>query len=1298
MSDNPFDQPVGSPAPQVQKNPFDYPTTQNSEPDMSGMQKYVQANLKDYREGQNTGGPGDEQTRPAPGQPSPQEASGFIDAFTAGLQMSTAGLAIRGKMPDTVLPQNASTAMNIVKNAGTVFGDLPAMVAGGVFGGAAGAAVASPALVVPGAGEVADAGAATYGAGMGAFAVPAAIRQYYIDQIQKGSVQNWDDFWTRTAAVGWQAAKAATVGAATVASGGLAAGALAKTAAPAIVQSGGTLASELGAMTTVGSAMEGHVPTANDFIQNAVLIGGFHSIAHVSELPSAVKGLQEKLQNIYADTGMKPADVGIQAASNPILKQELLSTSTKTPESLQSFKQDPGKNSELLGVDKPESIPAKIPEELNEPHPTMSDQFPDGLKPVIEKPETEEVEPKEKNEGNEPPSDKDVILSRIGEDGEKGPERNWDNWYTKTVDRLNPVNKFVEEATEGKSIPAEENPYARLSMAKSQAFARADEAINFGPRDRETGKPLLDEDGKPIPGMKEIVERFSKDPEGPNGFKAYLMGKRAIELAKDGRSVGIDLDASRRYVEENFDKYEASAEDFQKFANSRLDELASSGRFSQEQIRSIKEGNENYFPMRVDQGEGTGGNVSSSNPIKELHGSEKGKLDGFQSMIQQTYELYRIAEENRAKQTIVDLAAKNEVGSDLLKPVPIPRRGIELSESEVERQLLRQGIEADPFTMTVFRGDYRGPDGNQFAVYNEGKPSLYEVDPALAKSLQATAYTDPNLLMKIAEPFAKAQRIGITENPFFLLKHAIRDQFTAMLQSQNGYRIFYDGMIGISHYFAKSDDYMEFLRNGGGMSTFADFDKNYIQNDIWGISKETGMLDRMVNVVKTPWELQRVLAEATFTAPKMGEYLRAKEAGKTPYQSAYEARNVTVDIQKRGSDPLVNAWSAATPFFNMRIQGMDNMFKAFERDPKEFSTKLALGVIGPSLMTWYYFHNDSRYKNAPLWQKDLAWVFPTDKWEAATPAQAQQYPADLVRPSKTGLSQYEVNNGTVYRIPKPFEPGLAGSAIERTLDLFYNKNPDAFKGFLSAVFGDALPNVVPPAVMPAIEQFANRSYLSGSKIVPSRLEELAPAAQYTPYTTETAKVLGGLIGHVPLLRDIGHGNDTVASPIVVENYVRGWTGELGQAALQVLDKVMKTAGITNQPDKPTSALSDIPFVRGFVAKNPSMGAQPLQDFYDNYEKAKTQSNTFQAMLKSGDVKGAMDYRASAEANGAQLKLDGIAQALGAQHKAIQQIYLDPKMTPDDKKKLIEGTYYQMITEANYGNQLTRQYQEKVKNQ
>ena len=94
----------------------------------------------------------------------------------------------------------------------------------------------------------------------------------------------------------------------------------------------------------------------------------------------------------------------------------------------------------------------------------------------------------------------------------------------------------------------------------------------------------------------------------------------------------------------------------------------------------------------------------------------------------------------------------------------------------------------------------------------------------------------------------------------------------------------------------------------------------------------------------------------------------------------------------------------------------------------------------------------------------------------------------------------------------------------------------------------------------------NRSLFLDRPLIPERLEGILPEYQYEPYTTEVTKALGRLVASFPGLKQA-----PVASPILVENFVRTWTGGAGMLILDLADRAARRAGVRSGGGSSTSA-------------------------------------------------------------------------------------------------------------------------------
>ena len=258
--------------------------------------------------------PFDEFDAPQP-QPTTREPSGFFDAFVGGYQGSATGLAFRGKLPDIVLnPEEADWYERLGAGAGSVVSELPIGVVGGAIGAIGGGAAGS---AVPVVGNVAG---AVVGGGAGSMALPAAIRESYIQAYTKGEIESSADFLNRVGLVLKQTAKEGLIGGLTAGAGRAAtltaqtAGAGAKTTLAA------GMTAEASTLVVAPAALEGRLPEPQEFMDAAILLLGFKG-ATVGGA-QLVKGAA-KLAEIYRRTGKTPIEVMADAQRDPTIAEDL---------------------------------------------------------------------------------------------------------------------------------------------------------------------------------------------------------------------------------------------------------------------------------------------------------------------------------------------------------------------------------------------------------------------------------------------------------------------------------------------------------------------------------------------------------------------------------------------------------------------------------------------------------------------------------------------------------------------------------------------------------------------------------------------------------------------------------------------------------------------------------------------------------------------------------------------------------------------------------------------------------------
>jgi hypothetical protein len=229
------------------------------------------------------------------GQPKP--VKDFMEALDAGFQGSVTGLLTRGKTPDKALAEDAPMASRIAGSIGALAGDIPAMIGGAISVEGAGP---SPATA-------------------GAFALPAGMRKVITDAYEKGEATNWTEFWERASGAIIETAKGYIIGAATGVAGKVAG--MLPIASPTAKVAATLSDPKSTTMVTVGKALEGEVPTADDFIDAAIVVGG---------VKGAVK-TAKKMRDVYSKAGVKPDEFIADTERDVTIGQDFVAENLEVP-------------------------------------------------------------------------------------------------------------------------------------------------------------------------------------------------------------------------------------------------------------------------------------------------------------------------------------------------------------------------------------------------------------------------------------------------------------------------------------------------------------------------------------------------------------------------------------------------------------------------------------------------------------------------------------------------------------------------------------------------------------------------------------------------------------------------------------------------------------------------------------------------------------------------------------------------------------------------------------------------------
>ena len=1205
------------------------------EPDLAPMKDYFNKNLSEYKQANTPEPPsGGGDTPPVardlpPADPEvskQKEATSFLEAMEAGWQMSVEGLIDRGKLPDTVLPENAPMYYSIASSLGQLKGDIPDIVAGSIAGAGAGTAVAGPI-------------GALVGAGAGGYALPEAVRQSIIDGYKNGSIKNFSDFWERASSVFLETSKAALVGGATA---GVGAG-VSKVLGPAVIsplaKTTAKLTSEVATMTTVGAGLEGRIPEPKEFLEAGVVIGGLHASGAIAS----------KLYDVYGSTGVRPAEVALDARKDIMVRQDLGAVNRDVP---LAYKDNLS----------PEKLKTPKLENLK-----PSDRIPET--PVPKEVAEKVLTPREEALN----SAQDKILSQIG----KKPEKNKrpytkKDFYKDYIDKYDPTKQAIEALKSKEEIlPADKDPYV-LSRVQNDSPAKTKYALERGTLDYKT----LETNGE---GFAKAIEPILPERDA---FNAYIVSKRALEQEAIGKKTGFDLEAAKTVVKEGA-RFEKQSKEVLGYQNRMLKYLKDSGFLSEKSYESMVEAGKNYVPFKriFDSASGVPGGKEKPTALKSFKGSERAIQDPLVTIVENTEAIFKLAETNRASRALVEFAEKSPEQT-LLKKVN-QSKPITVSKEEIAKA---SGLSPEEVSaIDIFRNKSRPLAKDEFQIYRNGQREVWKTaDPNLAEAIRALDgdAASTNMVFQLARSITSVKRYGIAITPDFIAKNLFRDQLTAGSFSESGYISFVDVIHAAGDIIKKTDNYYNWLKSGGAQGAFLELNESYIKKDLFKLNEQTGFADAAFNVVKKPFEILRLAAEVGENATRLAEFKRVSKgasSGEGLVKGGFASREITVDFQRVGAK--MSALNSITAFQNVSIQGLDRTIRAFKADPKGLALRAGALLTAPSVMLWWANRNDQRVQDLPAWQKNYFWIIATDDWREPDKGESVQGMPKHLKRTNPETGKIEVNYGSLYRIPKPQELGLLFATIpERILDGFFQDNPQDLNEFMATVGDLVTPAFVPDAISPVIEQFFNKSLFTGAPIIPRRIEGLLAPYQYTEYSSETAKQLGKLIGHLPTLDDPG----SLASPAVIDNYIRGWTGTLGAYVTQAVDQALIQSGTVEDPVKPAATLSDIPFLKAFAVRYPNASLKPIQDFREIYRKTSAVQNTFKTLVKAQDPE-AFDFFSEHKQD--FIKLDGINKTLNTLSANIRKIYNNKGFTKDDKRQMIDKLYYGMLETSREGNNL-----------
>lgn len=829
---------------------------------------------------------------------------------------------------------------------------------------------------------------------------------------------------------------------------------------------------------------------------------------------------------------------------------------------------------------------------------------------------------------NQPILKKSIAEMSIGEK-EQRKLPSFGQVYAKFVDDMDPIKQAVKHLDEKGIEVFRDFALLRGSSGRAQAFLK---------------QGIVDENFKVIgKSMQDVLDPVRRHLDD---FRSYIKDKRAIELAGRGIETGSDVTLDQRIanvkaLEKRYKHFAKVHQELKEYQDAVLNELVDSGLLSSDDVAAMRAANKEYVPFfrvfEAEAGSGAakggrtsmgGGTANQSARMFRIKGSDRDIIDPLEGIVKNTYQYITIAERNRAMLKLVDSFTAADGMGGLVEKVPVPMQMQKFSLEDLRSTLERQGVDTSDLDMDTIVNIFRpsntipGKD-NIIAVYRGGTREFYQLDSDLYRAVTAADKDQMGMIVRALNFPVRLLRAGVVNTLEFWLKNMWRDQFSAMVNSHNGYVPFIDMIRGMYHVLGKTETFTKFMAAGGAQGLRQSLDRKYLQADLRAMV-ERSMADKSLNVIKNPLEAMRALSELSELGTRIGEFskgLKSDASAEGVKNAAASARDL-IDFGRAGSvGRNINKVSA---FWNAQVQGFDKMVRTFTNPktaPKAFAKSLA-AITAPTWGLYQAYKDDPRYQELQQWDKDMFWHF----WVG----------------------------DRHMRIPIPFELGVVFKVLPERLFRYIDGDETAGRLLGKTVYENTVPLPEITALMPWIQVYANKTF-SGSPIVPRREDGLAPEEQAGPYTSTVAKA----IARIPGVNNNLLTEDMLGSPRKVDHIIQGYLGSLGKYASQVVDTVLEKTGVTNPVAKPDTGLEDAAMFKAFLGKTLIGNTDSIDRFYDQYDKLSKGSKT----AKKNGVQYADETKYK--------QFEKIKDAMSEVGTAIRAVEADRNMTGSEKTEKIK---------------------------
>jgi len=526
----------------------------------------------------------------------------------------------------------------------------------------------------------------------------------------------------------------------------------------------------------------------------------------------------------------------------------------------------------------------------------------------------------------------------------------------------------------------------------------------------------------------------------------------------------------------------------------------------------------------------------------------------------------------------------------------------------------------------------KGPQGdNVVRFFKNGEPyyALIDTDaygvPAelIVRGMDGIKTTLPAVIKLLGIP-ANILRSFVVRNPTYAVRQIIRDPLNAWMTTGTDAVPVLSSMKELASMVAGRSDAEKKLMETGAISS----------NVYSGDEQDMAKFLKDLSAGKTGWD-KALSALDTFAlqgdaATRAVIYKDSLAKGMTEQEALLRTLE-SMNFSRRGVSPSMQALSTLIPFFNAQVQGLDVIYRAMKGD-MPFSQQLdirgkmvrrglmlAAGTIAYAAM----MEDDEAYQRAKPEERLANWFV---------------YLPGVDEP---------------VRVPIPFEMGFLFKALPEAVYAMAMQDgkADAALSGLSKLAMQTVPLTLPQAVKPITEAILGKSFYSGD-IESTREKDVLATERYRDSTTELAKTIGAVTGKAGV------------SPIMLDYLMRGYTGGLGIALVQLANPLLASSDKA-EVAQPTTKISKQPFIGGLF--QPVEGRGTLDEAYDRMKEIQQVKGTFNDMVAKGQRAEAMAFAQEYSDKLSAASISGSVQKqLGELAKLERQIKSSPSLTTEQK--------------------------------